>query len=933
MRALSQDGFNVVGHFDSLLGTGQAARNLADALVRAGVPTKLLNVRLTEAPLIATEPLDDLMEFESTIWAVNPERLAQAQRHLPDVTSRTTQNIGYWWWELNQLPEIFGEMANRLDEIWAPSSFIHEIFSRSLPIPVYRTPLVMPKVTPVTKAKTHEVRRQLGLHSSTFMSLINLDLLSSIDRKNAISNVNIYKRAFTDEADAHLVIKTINGRIRPKALELISNATADRQDITVIDENFSRDDMFALIASADALIATHRAEGLGLHLLEAMALGTPVITSKYSGNMDFCDDANSVLIDGKLISAHDGSGQYVNLASAVWFEPDELKASQELKKLAADSEFSGSLVAHGRETYLRLIDPAELKIFAEKRLEDGKNKQDLFTPEEIAPTPTQRPENRQLSNPPNTQMGVNVIGYFEAEFGMGQYARRLFEELQAADIPTTPLLLRSRGIRSTEPAPFVDPISADKWSTHSVNLVVVNADDFPTWAATDGRSLIRDRYTIGVWAWELETFPSSLHDAFDYVDEIWAISRFSAAAISEFAPVPVKAIPPVIAVLQDPAKQFDRASIGIGPDQFLISYTFDYYGGLARKNPAGLIEAFCQAFPVEGEATLVLKSTNAPIAPAARAELQALTQGRKDIRLIDGYWSRPEIRSLIANSDLYVSLHRSEGLGFGVAEALADGTEVIATRYGGNLDFMDETNSHLVDFSIALVGEGCEPYPPQAKWAQPDYQHAADLMRQAYSKRLKESSSQTKISRIDQQVIKQNLNSFFHENLKRIYAEHTFAAPRPLTIYPAEGFSKPEGDHTNPTWWQTSPVGWLAFDKTTPISDRLDLLAELTLINVPVDRPCHVVVRFRELVRHVHLNNNSEKVLVRVPIGESRVTDEIKIECKSNPWQVAGDNREFYLQVSQTKVQILSHLPKEIEVFRVKSSPPFRRRLRNLLRL
>jgi glycosyltransferase involved in cell wall biosynthesis len=103
--------------------------------------------------------------------------------------------------------------------------------------------------------------------------------------------------------------------------------------------------------------------------------------------------------------------------------------------------------------------------------------------------------------------------------------------------------------------------------------------------------------------------------------------------------------------------------------------------------------------------------------------------GRDDIVLIDGYLPEEQRGTLLAHADCYVSLHRSEGFGLGLAESMALGTPVIATGYSGNLAFMDEDTAYLVRYEEVEVGPEAAPYPPDGRWADPDLDHAAELMR------------------------------------------------------------------------------------------------------------------------------------------------------------------------------------------------------------
>ena len=230
---------------------------------------------------------------------------------------------------------------------------------------------------------------------------------------------------------------------------------------------------------------------------------------------------------------------------------------------------------------------------------------------------------------------------------------------------------------------------------------------------------------IGIWGWEIDTIPARWRGAFELVQEIWVYSRFMAQNIGAVAPVPVSVLPPPVQPPAEPAVP-ERMDVPMG--EFMFLFVFDYLSTIQRKNPVGLIEAFKRAFaPGEGP-RLLLKTINGPLRPLAEEEVLWAAHGRPDIHVIDRSLSIEELNGVMAACDCYVSLHRSEGFGLTLAEAMAIGKPVIATGYSGNVDFMDAYNSYLVDYTIGRVGPDCEIYPPEGRWAQPSVEHAAQLM-------------------------------------------------------------------------------------------------------------------------------------------------------------------------------------------------------------
>jgi glycosyltransferase involved in cell wall biosynthesis len=223
--------------------------------------------------------------------------------------------------------------------------------------------------------------------------------------------------------------------------------------------------------------------------------------------------------------------------------------------------------------------------------------------------------------------------------------------------------------------------------------------------------------------------PLDYRQGFAYVDEVWANSNYDRNVIARVAPshVPVVHIPVSVEVPKT-CGRFDRQHFGLD-DRIMFLFMFDHHSTIARKNPVGLIEAYREAFDEQDGAALVLKSINGARSQNSFDAVQYASEGRRDILLIDGFFDRIEANSLLALCDVYVSLHRSEGLGFTMAEAMLLGRPVIASSYGGNVDFMDNQCAVLVSTDLASVACDAPPYLKGSTWAQPDLKRAAAEMR------------------------------------------------------------------------------------------------------------------------------------------------------------------------------------------------------------
>ncbi len=339
-------------------------------------------------------------------------------------------------------------------------------------------------------------------------------------------------------------------------------------------------------------------------------------------------------------------------------------------------------------------------------------------PAPAAPSPDPEP------GPPPRRLGANVVGYLQAELGVAEIARQLVGGLDAVGVAVHPVSLAVESSRQQHHYIATDEITAP----FPVNVVCVNADMFPWFASAAGPRFFEGHHTVGVWWWELSTIPPRFADAFRHVDEVWVGSRFIADALSAVAPVPVLRMPmPLSWQVAEPLRPGEYG----WPDAFTFLYSYDYNSLFARKNPLGAIDAYTRAFGPDDGTALVLKSINHARHPELHAQVVDAVAGRPDIVIIDGYLAPRDKDRLMNSCDAYVSLHRSEGFGLTMAEAMYLGKPVIATGYSGNVDFMDERNSWLVDYELVAVGAGSDPYPAEAQWADPDLDDAARAMREA----------------------------------------------------------------------------------------------------------------------------------------------------------------------------------------------------------
>lgn len=328
-------------------------------------------------------------------------------------------------------------------------------------------------------------------------------------------------------------------------------------------------------------------------------------------------------------------------------------------------------------------------------------------------------ESRQES-----ENGIQISGYFRAEMGVGELGRNTVKAVNASGIPYSTATVTD--VIHRQNLDFQEK----KGGAHRVNIICMNADSLVHFVYRMGSDYFKDRYTIAVWAWELEEFPPDFDESFEYVDEIWACSEFTRNAVATRGLKPVFALP-VTVETAEVVEAFDRSDHGI-PDAYMFLFCFDLLSIFERKNPLAVIDAFKMAFAPNEGPVLVIKALNGDKRLADLEKIRFRAKGRSDIIVLTKYLDHAQNVSLYEACNCYVSLHRSEGLGLTIAEAMSHGKPVIATEYSGNLDFMNNDNSYLVPFTYGEVPEGSEPYRVGARWADPDVTEAAKIMRHVY---------------------------------------------------------------------------------------------------------------------------------------------------------------------------------------------------------
>lgn len=385
---------------------------------------------------------------------------------------------------------------------------------------------------------------------------------------------------------------------------------------------------------------------------------------------------------------------------------------------------------------------------------------ELPIPPESAPRPISSSE-----HPPvpltGRPFGVNLIGHAFEVFGIGEDIRMAARALQWAGVPCCVINHPAANgapasDRALEPLLWADPLGGP----FAFNLVCMAAPIQARWLLQTGFAPLLGRFTLVAWPWETQRWPEAWCPLLEVADELWPSSTFTAAALREpaaAAGLPLEVMP-MAAEVPDPdrfcapaVRRSSRASHGLPPDAVLFGYGFDFNSTALRKNPMGVLEAFQMAFPLPDlpaafgwrinshplsrHVALMIK-TFPPQADSAEwhwLRLRAAEDPR--IHLVVANLERDDLLALYGCCDVFLSLHRSEGFGRGLAEALQLGLDVIATDYGGNQDFCHGPLAHPVRCQEVPIPRGAYPCADGHRWAEPDLRHAVEQIRQVAERR------------------------------------------------------------------------------------------------------------------------------------------------------------------------------------------------------
>jgi glycosyltransferase involved in cell wall biosynthesis len=335
-------------------------------------------------------------------------------------------------------------------------------------------------------------------------------------------------------------------------------------------------------------------------------------------------------------------------------------------------------------------------------------------------------QHRQTAPP--LSAGIDVYGFFKTETGVGQAGRSIVQALQQTNVRFSCHTMSIAGASADDVA-FDDLKSNEMYDTA---LICANADTVLHLERHIDPVRLVGRRKLTHWAWELPVFPAAYLPSFEKVDEVWTASRYVARSVQSATNKVVRVVPYGVQTT-DIATAEARSELKLPQDAHIFLTVFDINSFPSRKNPIAVVRAFRAAFPDIGQDSplLVIKYHGRSEATEFRRNLAGAISGDPRIVEINAVYSAERMSYLRAACDTFVSLHRSEGFGLNIAEAMAAGNLAIATDFSGNEDYMNRETSIPIPFKLIPVRRGEYPHGAGQCWAEPDHDDAVEAMRWA----------------------------------------------------------------------------------------------------------------------------------------------------------------------------------------------------------
>ncbi|WP_321919181.1 glycosyltransferase family 4 protein [Paraburkholderia tropica] len=324
--------------------------------------------------------------------------------------------------------------------------------------------------------------------------------------------------------------------------------------------------------------------------------------------------------------------------------------------------------------------------------------------------------------------GANILGFGRGELGIGEDVRMASRALQQVDydfcLPHVPLAI---GARQRD---MSFHLFETKSPVYRTNLLFLPHYETVRLLAATRNAMLGGRYNIACWQWELPKYPKGMEFAEEFIDEVWSSTSYTAQAMRGATDKPV-CVMPMAVDLPPLSRAYRRAEFGMPEDAFVFLNVLDGNSSIARKNPLAVVKAFQKAFPSPMSGVhLLVKTMNMTGQSAEWDEVARIAASDPRISILSGALPREEVIALQSLADCFVSLHRAEGFGRNVAEAMWLGKPAIVSAFSGNMDFTNENTAFMVGGTTVPVRGGEYSFAEGQYWFDADVDEAAQLMRE-----------------------------------------------------------------------------------------------------------------------------------------------------------------------------------------------------------